>query len=147
MVFSSPRYLVFLTIVLLLLSIPLALRWKKHVLVVMSSLFYAAWDYRYLGLLVTISIIDYIAAERIDRAAREGGREKTQKAWLTASIVSNLAILGYFKYCNFFLHNLNGVLGALGGEVIPYQEILLPAGISFYTFKSMSYTIDVYRKV
>ena len=151
MVFSSPRYLVFLTIVLLLLSVPLPLRWKKRVLVVMSSLFYAAWDYRYLGLLVTISIIDYVAAERIHRAAREGGdgagQVKTQKAWLTASVVSNLAILGYFKYCNFFLHNLNGVLGALGTEAIPYQEILLPAGISFYTFKSMSYTIDVYRKV
>jgi alginate O-acetyltransferase complex protein AlgI len=147
MVFSSPRYLVFLVAVLLLLGLPLALRRKKHVLVVASSLFYAAWDWRYLGLLVAISVIDWWAADRIDRSARRGGSARGRRLWLAASIVSNLAILGWFKYCGFFLQNLNGVLASFGAVPLAIPRILLPAGISFYTFKSMSYTIDVHRRV
>src|SRR5262249_22335217 len=146
MVFSSPRYLVFLAAVLLLLAIPLALQRKKRLLVVAPSLFSAAWDWRYLGLLVTISVIDYVAADRIDRSARGGGGARGRKLWLFASIASNLAILGWFKYCGFFLHNLNGVLASFGAATIAVPQILLPAGLSFYTFKSMSYTIDLYRR-
>ncbi len=138
MLFSSPRFLVFMAIVLALLSLPLGLRGKKNVLVIASSLFYAAWDWRYLGLLALISVIDYVCAEKIH--ATEANH--TRKTWVVFSVVSNLAILAYFKYCNFFLDNLNNVFGLH----FPYQEILLPAGISFYTFKSMSYTIDVYRR-
>ncbi len=141
MVFSSPRFLIFLLVVLAVLS----RRWKpstaKVLLAVFSALFYAAWDYRYLVLLLAVSVIDYYCAARIARCAAE----RSRRGWLLASVVSNLGILAYFKYYNFLADNTNSLLGPLGVSV-PYLNILLPAGISFYTFKSMSYTIDVYRR-
>lgn len=140
MVFSSPRFLLFLVVVLVVLALLRGLQGKKNFLAVASALFYAAWDWRYLGLLLAISVIDYWAADRIFNATSRASR----KAWLVASIVSNLGILAYFKYCNFFLENLSGVLSPFGLSV-PALDVLLPAGISFYTFKTMSYTIDVYR--
>ena len=143
MVFSSPRFLVFLYVVLVLFGIwrSGSLRARKTVLALASSLFYAAWDWRYLGLLLAISVIDQFCAVRIHATEAT----KRRKLWLAASVVSNLAILGYFKYCGFFLENLNGLLGAFDVQVTPWK-FLLPAGISFYTFKSLSYTIDVYRR-
>ena len=141
MIFSSPRFLVFLLVVLVALAIPFRHQFKKRVLFVASCSFYAAWDYRYLALLLLVSVIDYYCGARI--AKTEDGRTRGQ--WVRFSIVSNLAILAYFKYYNFFAGNLNGVL-AWSGLRLPVLQILLPAGISFYTFKSMSYTIDVYRR-
>ena len=141
MIFSSPRFLVFLLAVLIVLAIPFGHALKKRILLVASCAFYAAWDYRYLALLLIISVIDYYCAARI--AATDDRRKRHQ--WVTFSVVSNLAILAYFKYFNFFVGNLNGVL-AWSGLRIPAFDILLPVGISFYTFKSMSYTIDVYRR-
>jgi alginate O-acetyltransferase complex protein AlgI len=140
--FSSPRFLIFLAVLLALLWPRYGTARKKNVLAAASCLFYAAWDYRYLALLLLVSVIDYAAAARIHAAAP--GDARRRKGWLWLSVVSNLSILGYFKYYNFFVDNLNGALAA-GGLALPHQEILLPAGISFYTFKSMSYTIDVYR--
>jgi len=143
MVFSSPRFLIFLYAVLVLFGVWRSgnLRARKTVLAIASSLFYAAWDWRYLGLLLAISVIDQLCAVRI-HATQD---PKARKAWLAASVVSNLGILGYFKYCGFFLDNLNGLLHFADIHVTPW-EVLLPAGISFYTFKSLSYTIDVYRR-
>src|SRR5262249_14493314 len=103
--------------------------------------FYAAWDYRYLFLLLFISVVDWFVANRI--AATEDRR--LRRRWLMVSLVSNLGLLGYFKYTNFFLENLNGLLAPFG-KSFPHMDILLPAGISFYTFKTLSYTIDVYRR-
>jgi alginate O-acetyltransferase complex protein AlgI len=140
-VFSSLRFFVFLAAILGVTAVPMAHGRKKAILCLGSCLFYAAWDYRYLGLLLLISVIDYFCAARI--AATEN--PAVRRRWLTASIISNLAILGYFKYANFFLANLNGILSVTGREV-PLLRMILPAGISFYTFKSMSYTIDVFRK-
>lgn len=141
MVFSSLRFFAFLAAILGVTAIPMPHRRKKLVLCTASCLFYAAWDYRYLALLLVISVIDYLCAARIASSGLERGR----RLWLSASIGSNLAILGYFKYANFFLANLNGILQFTGHEVA-LLKMILPAGISFYTFKSMSYTIDVYRK-
>ncbi len=141
MVFSSPRFILFLVAVLVVLSLLRGVGAKKHFLAVASSVFYAAWDWRYLGLLLGISVIDYWAADRISSTDRPGAR----KAWLLVSVVSNLGTLAYFKYCNFFIENVNALLGPLGVS-LPVLNILLPAGISFYTFKTMSYTIDVYRR-
>jgi alginate O-acetyltransferase complex protein AlgI len=140
-IFSSPRFLVFLLAVLVVLAIPFRHEFKKRILFVASCMFYAAWDYRYLALLLLVSVIDYYCAARI--AATDDPQRR--RRWVTFSVVSNLAILGYFKYFNFFVGNLNGVL-EWSGLRIPAFEILLPVGISFYTFKSMSYTIDVYRR-
>jgi alginate O-acetyltransferase complex protein AlgI len=141
LIFSSPRFLVFLCATLLVLAVPLRHEVKKRVLLVASCVFYAAWDYRYLALLFAVSVIDYYCAARIAATDERAARTR----WVTLSVVSNLAILGYFKYYNFFVDNLNPVL-AWSGARLPVLQILLPAGISFYTFKSMSYTIDVYRR-
>jgi alginate O-acetyltransferase complex protein AlgI len=137
-IFSSPRFLAFLVVLLALLALPIRLRAKLLVLAAASCLFYAAWDVRYLALLIGVSVVDYWAAAKIHASDRAG----TRKAWLALSMVSNLTLLGYFKYTNFLIENVNGLFGAH----VPALRILLPAGISFYTFKTMSYTIDVYRK-
>lgn len=140
MVFSSPRFLLFLVVTLVTLAILSGREAKKRFLALASCFFYASWDWRYLGLLLTISVIDYYAALRI--VATNDGRSK--KRWVWFSIISNLGVLAYFKYFNFFVDNANTVL-SVAGLKLPYLTILLPAGISFYTFKTMSYTIDVYR--
>jgi len=140
MVFTSPRFFVFILIVLLGITAIPSREWKKRFLMAASCFFYAAWDWRYLGLLLFISVIDYIAASKI----AETDHPRIRKAWLVLSVVSNLGVLAYFKYCNFFIDNFNLLLGG-GGLHIEALKILLPVGISFYTFKTMSYTIDVYR--
>lgn len=141
MIFTSSRYLIFLAGVLLLLAVVPGREVKKRLLAVGSCFFYAAWDWRYLGLLLTISVIDYCAAARISAS----NSRATRRNWLALSIVSNLGMLGYFKYCNFFIENFNALTASFGFTV-PRTDVLLPAGISFYTFKTMSYTIDVYRR-
>lgn len=142
MVFSNPWFLLFWAAVLLLLAPGArhedhAATWKKRALTAASCLFYAAWDVRYLGLLLSVSLTDYWCARRI--AAAPGVAARRGYLWL--SIASNLGLLGYFKYAGFFAHNLDALLGT---HLSPLS-ILLPAGISFYTFKTMSYVIDVYR--
>jgi alginate O-acetyltransferase complex protein AlgI len=141
-VFSSFRFLLFLAAMLFITSRPFSIRTKKALICLGSCLFYAAWDYHYLALLLIISGIDYWCAALIARSEIL----QTRRAWLTVSIVTNLAILGYFKYANFFIDNINHVLQPFGRETA-LLNVILPAGISFYTFKSMSYTIDVYRNV
>jgi alginate O-acetyltransferase complex protein AlgI len=140
MIFTSPRFIAFLVVLLLVMAVVRQRDANKRLLAVASCFFYAAWDWRYLGLLLAVSVIDYFAANRIVASQSTVGR----KGWLLVSITSNLGILGYFKYCNFFIENFNALTGSFG-FTIPHADILLPAGISFYTFKSMSYTIDVYR--
>ncbi len=140
MIFTSSRYLVFLAGTLLLLGLVPGREPKKRCLAAASCFFYAAWDWRYLGLLLAISVIDYCAAARI--AASDSVRAR--KNWLWVSIVSNLGMLGYFKYCNFFIENFDALTSSFG-FTLPRTDVLLPVGISFYTFKTMSYTIDVYR--
>jgi alginate O-acetyltransferase complex protein AlgI len=138
MLFSSPRFFVFLAALMGALALPLSVRRKKHILAVASCLFYAAWDYRYLALLLSVSVIDYACADRIEASQAP----RIRRAFLAFSVVSNLSILAYFKYTNFLIDNIN----ALSGAGLFHAHILLPAGISFYTFKSMSYTVDVYRR-
>ena len=141
MVFSSLRFFIFLAGILSMLALPISNRTKKIILCAGSCLFYAAWDYRYLALLLLVSVIDFGCAARIDAAASR----RHARMWLVLSMATNLGILAWFKYAGFFLTNLNGVLGR--GHELALLRIFLPAGISFYTFKSMSYTIDVYRRV
>src|SRR5690606_13208773 len=86
---------------------------------------------------------DFVAARRI--AATDEARRR--KAWLAASLAGNLGLLGVFKYYNFFAEALGDVFGLFGGSVaLPLLDVLLPVGISFYTFQTLSYTIDVYRR-
>lgn len=141
MAFSSPRFLIFLVLLLLVLHLVPDRETKKRVLALASCLFYAAWDWRYLGLLLLVSAIDYTAAWKIYQSESS----KVRRFWLWTSLGSNLGILSYFKYTNFFLENSAGLLREFGFDA-PVLHLVLPAGISFYTFKAMSYTIDVYRR-
>ena len=108
-----------------------------------SWVFYAWWDWRFLPLMLTSTTVDYVAALALARTA--DGRRR--RLLLAGSLSVNLALLGYFKYASFFLDSLNGLGSALGLPVhAPELNVLLPIGISFYTFNSMSYTIDVFRR-
>lgn len=137
------------TFVFMFLPVTLLLYWaspnrtyKLSVLTVASYFFYGYWDWRFCGLLLLTSVVDFVIGERIFFTATPFRK----KAWLTLSIVSNLTILGFFKYWDFFADSTNRLLEILGvGASAPLFHIILPVGISFYTFQSMSYTIDVYR--
>lgn len=112
--------------------------WKKPLLLAASLWFYAAWDWRFLGLIFVSSGTDLVCGRFMAREARPRAR----KAWLLASITVNLGILGFFKYFGFFLASFQALFPSVPAPVL---EIVLPVGISFFTFQSLSYTIDIYR--
>ena len=120
-------------------------RYQNALLLTASYYFYAYWDYRFLALILISTIVDYLAAIALDKAHKEG-RNSAKKLFLWLSIGVNLSILGFFKYFNFFASNLAAIMEGFGislGDIT--YNIILPVGISFYTFQTMSYTIDVYR--
>src|ERR1043165_6926239 len=107
-----------------------------------SLVFYAWWDWRFLFLLLFSAIVDYSLGLAIEGTADAGMRKRL----IRVSVAVNLGLLGFFKYFNFFIENAVGVSRALGIPVtFDALKIVLPIGISFYLFKTMSYTIDVYR--
>lgn len=109
-----------------------------------SYLFYGWWDWRFVPLMLLSTTADYVAGAYIARTATPGRR----RLCLALLLCFNLGILGVFKYCDFFLGTLNGLGRALGLAVdLPLLHLVLPVGISFYTFNSISYTIDIYRGV
>ncbi len=141
MLFNSAAFLLFFTVVYLLYW-RLGHRKQNLLLLAASLTFYAAWNHKLVHLIVLSGTIDYFAALGIERS-REA---RKRKLWLIASVASNLSILGFFKYYNFFAESLNELFVLVGlAPGIHTLDILLPVGISFYTFQSMSYTIDVYR--
>jgi alginate O-acetyltransferase complex protein AlgI len=108
-----------------------------------SWFFYAWWDWRYLPVLILATSVDYVAGLWISRTEEEARR----RLLLAVSLSTNIGILAYFKYAGFFFDSLNGVGSALGAKPdLPALHIVLPIGISFYTFNSMSYTIDIFRR-
>ena len=120
----------------------LDLRGQKRLLLAASVLFYTAWSVPLFSLLIYSAVLDFWASRRIVRGASTGSR----RGWLAVSLVGNLALLGYFKYANFFIDSMARLLTFVGLPVsAPVLDIVLPLGISFYTFQTMSYTIDVYR--
>jgi alginate O-acetyltransferase complex protein AlgI len=106
--------------------------------------FYGWWDYRFLSLIFLSTIVDYIIGLNITKQ----DSEKKQKLLLWYSVLFNLSVLGFFKYYNFFVDSWIDLFGSIGYEIksVWTLNIILPVGISFYTFQTMSYTIDVYRK-
>src|SRR2546421_6239789 len=109
-------------------------------LTVSSWFFYAWWDWRYLPVLILATSVDYVAGLWISGSEDE----RRRRLLLAASLTTNIGILAYFKYAGFFFDSLNGIGSAVGAKPgLPSLHILLPIGISFYTFNSMSYTIDV----
>ena len=143
MTFNSLTFLVFFAIVVALHRMPFAWRTKKLNLLVASYIFYAAWNPPFVVLLWLSTIIDWNAAKWLDRTD-----DKARRRWLLMlSVVANLGLLGYFKYGGFLLDNFVALARTLG---IAYQppkwDIVLPVGISFYTFQTMSYALDVFLR-
>ena len=143
MVFNSAVFFLFLFIVLLLY-------WKffnknllvRNIFIILASLlFYAWWDWRFVGLWMFTSLTDFFVALLIANNRDKG------KVLLLVSICTNLVVLGFFKYFNFFVNSFGLLLEHLGFKAsLSTLQLVLPVGISFYTFQAMSYTIDVYRK-
>jgi D-alanyl-lipoteichoic acid acyltransferase DltB (MBOAT superfamily) len=139
--FNSYEFWAFLVIVLALYQV-LPPRGQNRMLLAASYVFYGFWDWRFLGLIVGSTIVDFAAAQGMQGSSSP----RQRRAFLLGSLVANLGILGTFKYYGFFARELDALLGALGVEAsIPLLEVILPVGISFYTFQTLSYTIDVYR--
>ncbi|PID29353.1 MAG: alginate acetyltransferase [Candidatus Cloacimonadota bacterium] len=142
MVFSSVTFLIFFIIVYsLLVSFKGRVSLTKFVLLSSSYFFYGYWNYKFLSLIIFSTILDYIVGGRIYQSSSS----KNRKLLLTISMVSNLGLLFFFKYFNFFIESFNSSFGFLGLS-FHTLNIILPVGISFYTFQTMSYTIDIYRK-
>ncbi|HSG82888.1 MAG TPA: MBOAT family O-acyltransferase [Gemmatimonadota bacterium] len=144
MLFNSLTFLVFFAAVLALHRLPLSWTTRKANLLLASYLFYAAWNPPFVILIWISTLVDWFAARAMARTDSRARR----RVLLTASLCVNLGLLGFFKYGGFLLDNFVGVLGWLGVEYQPLRpDIILPVGISFYTFQTMSYSIDVYRGV
>jgi len=145
MLFNSGVFLQFFAAFLLLYWMARRNLVARNLLIVIGSyVFYGWWDPRFLSLIVFSSLLDYTVGLALDRTENQ----RQRRAWLTLSIVGNLGILGFFKYYNFFADSLVAGLAELGIPFHPFTlSIVLPVGISFYTFQTMSYTIDVYRRV
>jgi alginate O-acetyltransferase complex protein AlgI len=142
MLFNSLAFLLFFpTVTALFFATPH--RWRWVVLLAASYLFYGWWRIEYLLLLMASTGVDYWAARRMDGAATPARR----KAWLGLSLTANLGMLGYFKYAAFLADTVRSVASPLGIilQDSPAFHPLLPIGISFYTFQTLAYTIDVYR--
>ena len=142
MLFNSLHFVWFFLVVYALYRL-LPHRPQNWLLLAASYYFYAAWDWRFLGLLIGSTVVDYTCALLIDRQTDQVRRKRLM--WV--SILFNLTLLGFFKYFNFFADNLHVLFGTLGWQVdFVTVRVLLPIGISFYTFVTMSYVIDVYRR-
>ena len=143
MVFNTLTFAVFFAIVLALHSLPLGWTTRKVNLLLASYLFYAAWNPPFIILLWISTVVDWFAAQALVHA--EGPAKR--RAWMMLSVVANLGMLLYFKYGTFLLHNFSALMAGLGIDYHPPAlDIVLPIGISFYTFATMSYTLDVYLR-
>jgi alginate O-acetyltransferase complex protein AlgI len=142
MVFNSLTFIVFFATVLMLHRLPLPWSIKKAQLLLASYLFYAAWNPPFVMLLWISTLTDWFAAKAMYRARKTA----LKRFFLVLSLVVNLGLLGYFKYGGFILQNFIWLMGELNIAFEPLKpDVVLPVGISFYTFQSLSYTLDVYR--
>lgn len=145
MVFNSIDFAVFLPIVFVLYWFVTnkSLQLQNMLIVVASYVFYGWWDWRFLSLIVFSTFVDY----SIGWALKKEERILYRKLFLWTSILVNLGFLGFFKYYNFFVDNFIAAFSFFGSEISPSSlNVILPVGISFYTFQTLSYTIDVYKK-
>lgn len=142
MLFNSPLFVVFFFFVFCLYWALRARRPQNALLLVASYVFYGAWSWKFLALLTATTLIDYTCGRLIARASTQ----PRKRVWLLASAILNLGILATFKYAGFFLREAVELIELLGFQAnVRALEIILPVGISFYTFQSLSYVIDVYR--
>ena len=152
MLFNSIEYLFFLPVVFLLywaigyarINDSIKLRLQNAFVVVASYVFYGWWDWRFLFLIAFTSLCSYASGLLIGKELKsEGVNELRKKGWLIANIVLNLGILAVFKYYDFFVSEFGALFGINTNSLL--LRVILPVGISFYTFQALSYSIDVYR--
>ncbi|MBL7836944.1 MAG: MBOAT family protein, partial [Bacteroidetes bacterium] len=145
MLFNSIEFAVFLPVVFILYWFVFNrnLKLQNLFLVVVSYIFYGWWDWRFLFMMAFTTIVDYWVGLGLKRS----NDNKRRKVLLLISIILNLGLLGFFKYYNFFVDSFVGAFRLFGRELnIDSLNIILPVGISFYTFQTMSYAIDIYRR-
>ncbi len=145
MLFNSLSFAIFFPVVFFLYWFVAKknLRHQNILLSVASYYFYACWDWRFMFLLLFSTILDYYTGLQIEKAPNQ----KMRKFWLWLSIGVNLGFLGLFKYYNFFVQSFSESVSYLGLTINPWTlEVILPVGISFYTFHGLSYVIDIYNK-
>ena len=143
MTFNSLTFLAFFALVVLFHRLPLSWTVKKTNLLIASYIFYAAWNPPFVLLLWLSTALDWWAARRLHEAQNESAR----RGFMLVSVVVNLGLLAYFKYGGFVLENFAAAMAAMGmAWQAPAWDIILPVGISFYTFQTMSYTLDVYLR-
>ncbi|MGH8091262.1 MAG: MBOAT family O-acyltransferase, partial [Rudaea sp.] len=142
MQFDSFTFVVFFAVVLCVYNALRGWAARKWFLLIASYVFYAAWNPLFLPLLIGSATLDFWIARRIHASVRPGAR----KRWIVATLLINLGVLGLFKYHAFLLDNFAAVLALAGVHYVPTRfDIVLPIGISFYTFHSLSYCLDIYR--
>jgi D-alanyl-lipoteichoic acid acyltransferase DltB (MBOAT superfamily) len=143
LLFNSLTFVVFFALVLALHNAPLAWNTKKANLLIASYLFYAAWNPPFVVLLWISTVIDWHVAKRLFTEQTQSRR----KLLLAISVIVNLGLLGYFKYGEFLLQNFVSLAATVGIDYqAPDWNIILPVGISFYTFQTMAYSLDVYLR-
>jgi alginate O-acetyltransferase complex protein AlgI len=141
LLFNQVEFLILVAVLLAYLEFVRGHRAQKLILLGASYYFYAYWDWRFLGLILLSTVTDYLVGLGLGRSEAPGRR----RLLLGVSLAVNLGLLGFFKYFNFFADSLRPILEQAGLGVANL-EIILPVGISFYTFQTLSYTIDVYRR-
>ena len=142
MQFDTFTFIVFFALVLAVYNGLWTWNGRKNFLLLASYAFYSAWNPPFLLLLLGSTTLDWWIAQRIHAAERP----RERKRWITLTLLVNLGVLGLFKYNRFLLDNFAALLGAFGVHYVPANlDIVLPIGISFYTFHSLSYCIDIYR--
>lgn len=144
MLFNSIDFAIFLPLVFgAFWLLPNRSGWQNSTLLLASLVFYGWWDYRFLSLILFSTIVDFTIGQQIHRTNAQGKR----KMLLGISLFTNLGLLGFFKYFNFFQNSFIQAFTFFGHDLEGFSlTIILPVGISFYTFQTLSYTIDVYRK-
>ena len=147
MLFNSLNYLIFFPIVILFYFVIPAKRkeMRNFWLLIASYFFYMNWNAAYALLLFGSTFVTYLAGILIEKAIKKK-RGSLAKWVLGISFAINIGILFFYKYINFFIHNMNRILGKIGSDEIAALDILLPVGISFYIFQALGYIMDVYRE-
>ncbi|HNA17238.1 MAG TPA: MBOAT family protein, partial [Ferruginibacter sp.] len=143
MVFNSYTFIAFFIIILLLHNLPFSWKLKKVNLLLASYIFYAAWNPPFILLLWLSTVVDFY----VGRALYTQPNIHKRRLLLVLSLIGNLGMLCFFKYGTFLLENFTHLVNLFGADFHPAKpNIILPAGISFYTFTTLCYTIDMYKK-
>jgi len=143
MVFSSALFLVYFFPILLVVYYLTPKKFKNIVLLIFSIFFYAWGAPKFIFVLLGTTFVDFHVVKYMDSIEDQ----KKRRLFLLIPLCINVGLLFYFKYANFFIDNINGIAESIGGKPIPLLKVIMPIGISFYTFETLTYVVDVYRKV